>query len=1151
MTDPKIKYDIEAAVSGDADVSQLVQRLQELGKTLDSDVKAQALAAATALRELSSKRTAIDRFIELKAAARDAANGLLATQTAADKLGAELAALQSPTKAQQGALQKLYNDVRLGTQEVSRNTTALAQAREALGAYGISTQNLSQSQKNINGALAAARAEANQLASSYTELGKKANQSGTVQVSSHREIAKGMTSISQQLGQLQTLTATAVGGGFLGGLAKDALATADNFNNLQARVKLATGEGALFTASFAEVAAIAKRTGSNLEQTANLFTKVTEAGKSAGLSTQAAVAQSLALTETINQAIQLSGGSADSAKAAITQLIQGLQSGVLRGDEFNSIMEQSPRLAKALADGLSVTTGELRKMSEAGALSADVVIKALHGQASAIKTEFGSLPATVGRSVENLQTQWSLYLGELDRSKGITQTVANAINVIATNLSGIATAAGQAALVWGGYAASQKLAALAATQTAAAVAGQAAATTSATVVTAGHGQAAAAAARATRTYHEALGLATPQINAQAAASTQAAVATRAHAASLADAAKGGFVVGTATGAATHAVGLGGDAAVAATSRWAGLGGAVLAVAGKLTLIGTVAYAAFKGISALGKELGEGAAKMMGYRDAEVILAEGLAEIEAATKAATAAQQAETAAKEAAIAKTFDLSRAALDLIGKFDGMVKGGDSAAEAIGKIGKDFDLASIPGIKTATAVLDKLAADAKISAFEFSAAWAKALDGKDLVEFNVKARAALMGTAREAERTAQVMDATLREAVRRTGLDFEVISGGMGKASRSAINDIEYIIGGLDKLKGQGVDTAQVLSASFGKAINTADSQKAIDAITERIESMRNVLGATVTNGLLDQAKQKAVELKDALEKLTPGIQSVREALKLLGVTSDEELKKTSKTFEDAYLKIVAGGKASARELQEAFQKFATTQIAASDGVASEWLKNEAALRGLEITADKTGKTIVRAMGEGAEGAHKFGAAVDSATSALERQLSTQEKRIALQERQNALVEREAELNRKIDNVDKQGFALDKDGNQLTVNTPTERSTYETAKQQGLSDAQALELKNQFWENGQQVRGAGQGNPGSNWGVELQKAIDQVVLTNAAKAAALGTSTPPAPNSTAKVYTVNVNVGGVNTPINTSSDADAQALISVLQRAKLTSGL
>ncbi|WP_147445923.1 hypothetical protein [Paracidovorax citrulli] len=91
------------------------------------------------------------------------------------------------------------------------------------------------------------------------------------------------------------------------------------------------------------------------------------------------------------------------------------------------------------------------------------------------------------------------------------------------------------------------------------------------------------------------------------------------------------------------------------------------------------------------------------------------------------------------------------------------------------------------------------------------------------------------------------------RTGLEYEVLQGRIGSASRSAINDTEAIIASLDKLKADGVDTGRVLAVSFTKAINTADGQAAIDSLRGRIEQMRKVLGDKITDGLLDQAREQ----------------------------------------------------------------------------------------------------------------------------------------------------------------------------------------------------------------------------------------------------------------------------------------------------------
>jgi tape measure domain-containing protein len=582
----------------------------------------------------------------------------------------------------------------------------------------------------------------------------------------------GVDGLAKKFGEAKTQVAALAGINIGQGMVKDVLATADAVNNLQSRIELATGEGNAFKSSFKEIGDIAQRTGSNLEQTGILFTRLTEAGKSAGLSSQAAIAQALTLTETINQAVQLSGGSAESSKAAVTQLIQGLQSGVLRGEEFNSVMEQAPRLSKALADSLGVTAGELRKMAEAGTLSADTVIKSLKGQSATLQAEFATLPITVGRSVEKLQTQWALYIGDLDKSRGITAKVAQGLDLLAGNLNGVIQTAQAGGAAWLGYKAAQKLVGDGAVDTAVKVTRQAAASAEAAAATTAHGAAAGKAGAQLVGYGTAAAATGAQVAAANAAGSAAAV--------------GGFKTATA---------------------------GVVGFLGKLGSIGAIAFAAYE-VTKLAFSAGDALLqKWAGLSAAEEALALSDKKYADTLKESQAAQEAQTAAKQAAIDKTFGLTKESAILVGKFGELVKAGDSVSEAIGKIGKDFDLSTVPGIQAAASVLDKLLADGKITATLFKLAWSDALKGVDLAELEVKARVAFAGTARGAVELQQALDAGVREAIKRTGLDFEVISGGMGKAARSAINDTDAIIKGLDSLKAKGVDTGQALTASLSK--------------------------------------------------------------------------------------------------------------------------------------------------------------------------------------------------------------------------------------------------------------------------------------------------------------------------------------------------
>ena len=98
--------------------------------------------------------------------------------------------------------------------------------------------------------------------------------------------------------------------------------------------------------------------------------------------------------EQLNKQLALSGASGSSAQAAILQLEQGLASGVLRGDELNSVMEQAPALAKSIADYMHVSVGELREMGSKGQITADIVKNALFAAAKDTNAEFEKTPMT-------------------------------------------------------------------------------------------------------------------------------------------------------------------------------------------------------------------------------------------------------------------------------------------------------------------------------------------------------------------------------------------------------------------------------------------------------------------------------------------------------------------------------------------------------------------------------------------------------------------------------------------------------------------------------------------------------------------------------------------------------------------------------------
>ncbi|MGP2726099.1 tape measure protein [Serratia marcescens] len=153
---------------------------------------------------------------------------------------------------------------------------------------------------------------------------------------------------------------------------------------------------------------ISQETRSGLEATATLYGRLERATRSAGTS-----AEDLAkLTTTINKGLIVSGATTQEASSTMIQLSQALASGVLRGEEFNSISENGSRLSVALADSLGVTVGQLRAMAAEGKLTTDVVVKGLLSQGDVIAKEFGNTIQTMGQAFQIAGNNITKFIGE-------------------------------------------------------------------------------------------------------------------------------------------------------------------------------------------------------------------------------------------------------------------------------------------------------------------------------------------------------------------------------------------------------------------------------------------------------------------------------------------------------------------------------------------------------------------------------------------------------------------------------------------------------------------------------------------------------------------------------------------------------------------
>ncbi len=153
---------------------------------------------------------------------------------------------------------------------------------------------------------------------------------------------------------------------------------------------------------------ITQQTRSSLDATASLYARLERATRQYGTS-----AGDLAkLTTIINQGFVVSGATAQEAENAIIQLSQGLASGALRGEEFNSVNEQGNRLIVALADSMGVSIGQMRNMAAQGKLTTDVVVNGLLSQGAVIGKEFANTTTTISQALQVAGNNITKFFGE-------------------------------------------------------------------------------------------------------------------------------------------------------------------------------------------------------------------------------------------------------------------------------------------------------------------------------------------------------------------------------------------------------------------------------------------------------------------------------------------------------------------------------------------------------------------------------------------------------------------------------------------------------------------------------------------------------------------------------------------------------------------
>ena len=271
---------------------------------------------------------------------------------------------------------------------------------------------------------------ADKAADSETKLSRAIKKQGA----DAKDAANDTQLLSRQLSA--TGSAFSAFGGIVSGLAgafsiSKVIQYAESYGRVENQLKLVTRTQKDTNAAIGESFAIARRTGTGVEAVANSYAGFTRVLR--GMNQDVKLAGPL--TETLNKAIQLTNPSAEAAASGVLQFSQAMGKGVLNGDELTAILENTPGLALALAEGLNVPVGALKNLGEAGTLTGQKLVEALTKSRDIINTVAAGQTKSISSAWTNVNTALTQYIGQADKANGFSQMLVKGINMLADNIN--------------------------------------------------------------------------------------------------------------------------------------------------------------------------------------------------------------------------------------------------------------------------------------------------------------------------------------------------------------------------------------------------------------------------------------------------------------------------------------------------------------------------------------------------------------------------------------------------------------------------------------------------------------------------------------------------------------------------------------------
>lgn len=1226
MSEPQIKYDIAADVTGGEKIDKLAGELDALKNSVDkSSAAADTLSALRKeLEALGRQQAAIEEFRSLKIVVDEADTAFKAAQTIAQGLGAELSKTANASATQRAEFEHARAEVVATKAAWEQNVTALQAARQALTDTGVNTKDLGASQLTLSGNVKSTQEQLIQLKTALSNAGAgmgsakiSAEQTGLALEQAFKTLGvKSVQSVEDEINKLRAAmqvvrqsgsfmspeslaaadalktkvaaleaelkgvpgAASSAAGGIksvgtsadsaqasianatlrvgamvaamagitsLGDVAKNVINTGASFETLRVRLEGLLGSQQKATEAFDMIKQLAITTPFEVEHLTQTFAKLT----SFGITPTEKMMRALADTSAA------AGGGQQNLERVSLALGQAWAKQKLQGQEIMQLTEAGIPVWDLLAKATGKNVTELQHMSEAGTLGRDVLLKlwdamgeksagaserlmsTFSGSISNAKDAMAEFFDLISRSgvLEYLTKQIQGVLEEFDRLKksGELETKAKQISDAVTAMADVFKTVIEVVGIFSGVI-TKLLEALVVTKLAAFGASLLGVGTAASVATVQVGAAAAAA--------ETLGL-----GARAAAVGTGLLST---AMKLIPGALLITAVVTAVGwlvdkfmAAKKAADDGAEAVRkmlsekgngAAAKAAADLAAASKASTDELANLKKSVESAF-GEALLAKQK-EFTTNMRAIHGSTADVQAGLVLLGVQAAKSLGVDTTLAANK---VEQTFKDNNAALTvLISNLPNLAKEGINTSAVVGQAMKNMidgakSQAEIDGIKLRLTELGQ-----------------RGYQSGEQIADGMKLAADKGEELKRSIETWGLGFANVTKAAKAAGVDIDELTTGVSKKFKDSVTDVDHLADAIKATGKASTETATQLAAALDVRLGTAQTTQEVELVITEFKKLGSE--GLLTGDKLKDGLQKAT---DKLDMLKPGINSITEAYHQLGLKAPEELAKVAKANADAWDKIKGDSSASVETLKSAFTTYANSALAASGDVGSaqritteEILKQEAAVKGLTVAFDASGKVIVQSQAEAEAALRKTRDSVDSVTSALERQN-------AAQERANAAVEKAIELENKRRGVDSSGFATDQSGKRIDaggeLNTLTGIAAF--LKTAGVADdAKARNLALEFSDSKGNI--PYMDNPGQRkyGGDTLSMALLKAAETYTFGAGGNAPQAPSTiPNPNAQTVNVRITLPDGSTRTVPTTKTGSQQLIEALQSAKLSSGL